>query len=281
MVDTLNDSPSIDDVKNYWDQNPVHSVEFPDSTDLKTYLEEIDNLRWGDNERWAKKNFYNFDGDDETRILDAGCGIGVFVRFYARKGFKVHAIDLTKKGVEFTRKSLDVFGLKGFVQVASVEEIPYPRDYFDYIVSNGVIHHTPNTEKAVEELYRVLKPGGIASICIYYKNALLRPPLWNLVRLLIPVLLKKKQGREDALSVLSPESLVRTYDGNKTPVAKLYSRKQADELFGEFKHLRVEPHYFPARFLKFFKTGSMIHKLMDRYFGILIYYLVQKPKNST
>jgi ubiquinone/menaquinone biosynthesis C-methylase UbiE len=280
MVEKFKDFPSINDVKNYWNENPVHSVEFPELIDLKTYFEEIDTLRWSDNERWAKKHFYDFAEGTEARILDAGCGIGVFTRFYAKKGCNVHAIDLTSKGVEFTRKSLEIFGLKGFVHVASVEDIPYPKDYFDYIVSNGVIHHTPNTEKAVSELYRVLKPGGIASICIYYKNALLRPPLWNLVRLLIPLLLNKKQGRENALSVHSPESLVRTYDGNNTPVAKLYSRKQADQLFGEFKHLRVEPHFFPARFLKFIKTGGTIHKCLDRYFGTLIYYLVQKPKNS-
>ena len=100
-----------------------------------------------------------------------------------------------------------------------------------------------------------------------------------MVLFLIPILLKNKQGREDVLSVISPESLVCTYDGNKTPVAKIYSRKQADELFGVFKHLLVELHYFPARFLEFIKTGGIIHKWLDRNFGILIYYLfLQKPK---
>ena len=62
MADTLGSAPSIKDVKNYWEQNPIHSVEFPILADLRTYLEEIDNLRWNDNERWAKRHFYDFDG---------------------------------------------------------------------------------------------------------------------------------------------------------------------------------------------------------------------------
>lgn len=277
MTKSVTDFPSIKDVKNYWNENPVHSLEFSDSEDLKAYLERIETLRWADNERWAREKFYEFSGGEGTRILDAGCGIGVFVRFYARKGFEVHAIDLTPKSVEITQKSLELFGLQATVREASVEDIPYPDDYFDYIVSNGVIHHTPNTEMAVEEFYRVLKPGGIASVCVYYQNVLLRPPQWYLIRWLIPFMLKKTQGREDMLSVETPKDLVRTYDGNNTPVATVYSRKQADELFEKFEHLRVEPHYFPVRFLKFFKTGGAFHKIMDRYFGTLIYYLLKKP----
>ncbi|MBT5471040.1 MAG: class I SAM-dependent methyltransferase [Nitrospina sp.] len=270
-------SPSIQDVKNYWNENPVHSVEFSASTDLKNYLEQIDSLRWADNERWAREKFYEFGGGKGKRILDAGCGVGVFTRFYARRDFEVHAIDLTPKSVEITQKSLEVFNLQGTISKASVEKIPYSNDYFDYIVSNGVIHHTPDTEKAVEEFYRVLKPGGVASVCVYYQNVLLKPPLWYLIRKLIPLMLVKKQGRENMLSVETPEDLVRTYDGNNTPIAKVYSRKQADELFVKFEHLRVEPHFFPVRFLKFFKTGGFFHKIMDRYFGTLVYYLLKKP----
>jgi ubiquinone/menaquinone biosynthesis C-methylase UbiE len=270
-------NPSIQDVKNYWDENPVHSVEFSTYNDLKLHLDQIDTLRWADNERWARKGFYEFGDGKGRRVLDAGCGVGVFTRFYARKGFEVHAIDLVPKSMEITQKSLKVFDLQATLCEASVDNIPYSNNFFDFIISNGVIHHTPNTDEAVKEFYRVLKPGGIASVCVYYKNFLLSPPQWYLVRKLIPLLLKKKQGRENMLSVVTPEDLVGTYDGNNTPIAKVYSRKQADELFSQFEHLRVEPHYFPVRFLKFFETGGAIHKFLDRNFGTLIYYLLKKP----
>jgi len=155
--------------------------------------------------------------------------------------------------------------------------LPYPGNYFDYVVSNGVIHHTPNTEKAADEFYRVLKPGGKASVCVYYKNILLRPPIWPVVRFVLPLLLIKRDGRERMLRVRTPEDFVRTYDGNDTPIAKVYSKRESDRLFSRFKILKREPHYFPIRFLRVFPKGGILHGMLDRSCGCLIYYLLQKP----
>ena len=271
---------SIKDVIHYWDKNPVHSVEFGLTGDLRSYCEYIDELRWSDNEKLAREDFYELKGGGGARILDAGCGIGVFSRFYARKGsdFKVYAIDVASKAIEMTKKSFEIFGLNGEIRSGSVEDIPYSDDYFDYIVSNGVIHHTPDTEKAVSEFYRVLKPCGVASVCVYYRNFLLRPPFFNLAKLLLKLILKKTAGREMFFTAHTPEEFVRTYDGNDVPIAKVYTKREADELFSRFETLKVGLHYFPVRFLKGFKSGGIVHKMLDRYCGMLIYYLLRKPK---
>lgn len=269
--------PTLDNVIEYWNKNPVHSVEFSLGTDLKVYFDTIDQLRWSDNERWAEPTFYNFPGDDRKRLLDAGCGIGVFSRYYARKQFQVYAVDISSKAVELTKRSFEMYGLKGNIQVGNVEALPYENNYFDYLVSNGVIHHTPHSEQAVSEFYRVLKPGGLASVCVYYKNILLRPPIWNLVRSMLPIFVKEKNGREAVFSVKSPEDLAGVYDGNGTPIAKLYTKAQCNKMFKDFICLAAEPHYFPARFLRFVKSGGFIHRMLDRYVGVLIYYLLRKP----
>ena len=73
------------------------------------------------------------------------------------------------------------------------------------------------------------------------------------------------------------EDFVRMYDGNDTPIAKVYSRKKADELFISFRIVTVKPHYFPIRFLRLFKTGGIIHKFLDKHCGVLIYYILEKP----
>lgn len=267
----------IDEVARYWNENPVHSVEFKQNTNLKEYLVYVDALRWSDNERWARKNFYEFGQGQGKIILDAGCGVGVFSRFYSRQGFKVFAIDISDKAVDITREGFKVFDLPGTVQPGSVEELPYPDNYFDYLVSNGVIHHTPDTEKSVSEFYRVLKPRGVASVAIYYRNILLRQPYFSLAKMLLRLLLKKREGREALLASDTPEDFVRAYDGNNTPIARVYTRKQADVLFCRFKIIKVEKHYFPARFVAGFKTGGILHRILDRNFGMLIYYLLQKP----
>ncbi len=78
----------------------------------------------------------------------------------------MYAIDISDSAVKMTQKSIGLFGLSGNIRSGSVESIPYDDNSFDYVISNGVIHQTPGTERAVEEFYRVLKPGGVASVCI-------------------------------------------------------------------------------------------------------------------
>ena len=269
--------PSIDEVRTFWNTNPVHSVEFPNRNDQKAYFDFVDTLRWTDNEKWAEKVFYDLSGNEDTKILDAGCGIGVFTRYYARKGFQVDAIDITERALEETKRSLELNNLKATLHQGSVEELPFKDDTFDYIVSNGVVHHTPNTEKAVAEFLRVLKPGGVATVCVYYKNILLKEPLWQITKRILPKILKKSAGRENMLYISTPEELARTYDGNNTPIARIYSKADADELFKSFIILKREPHFFPSRFLRFIPRGGIMHMLLDRYFGFLIYYLIKKP----
>jgi len=269
---------TIEEVKNYWNNNPVHSVEFKENPYTKEWFENIDSLRLSENERWAAKTFYEFsEYGPNTKLLDAGCGIGFFTRYYARKKFDVTAVDLTSNAVEITKKSLSIFGLTADVSEASIEKLPFAENTFDLVVSNGVIHHTENPPRAVDEIYRVLKPGGKASLCIYYKNPLLREPLWSFVKILLPFAFQRKVGRENALKINTPEELAKVYDGNNTPIAFLYSKEEANKLFSKFKVLNCSPHYFPGRFVKFFPTGGLIHQYLDKTCGFLIYYLLEKP----
>lgn len=272
-------NPEKKQVHDYWNDNPVHSLEFTQDDDILSFCNKADALRWSDNERWAKKTFYDFKVQKGKKLLDAGCGIGVFSRFYARQGFEVYSVDITEKAVEITQKSLELLGLKANVIRGDVENLPFQDNFFDYLVSNGVIHHTPDTIQAVNEFYRVLRPGGTASICVYYRNILLNRHFFNLLRLMLPLFLNKNKlvQRENLLTARTPEEFVQYYDGNKNPVAKVYSTQEADELFHRFKIIKREAHYFPARFMKIAGAGGIVHKMLDRYFGTLIYYLLEKP----
>lgn len=64
------------------------------------------------------------------------------------------------------------------MQVADAENLPFSNDMFDAIYSWGVLHHSPNTEKAILEVLRVLKSGGTAKIMIYHKNGVVGLMLW-------------------------------------------------------------------------------------------------------
>lgn len=95
-----------------------------------------------------------------TKVLDAGCGDGEIGKLLKeRMRVDVYGIDISKKGVAIARKK----GLKAKVADMS-KKIPYPTGSFDLVISSATIEHVLNPDGFLCEIYRVLKPGGIALI---------------------------------------------------------------------------------------------------------------------
>ena len=104
-------------------------------------------------------------GSSGKKVLDLGCGNGRHVWLSAKEGFDSYGIDLAESGVEIARKWLERDGLK-FTDLRSgsiSDHLPYAGDFFDIIISYGVLDHMPINEakKAIREAKRTLKPGGI------------------------------------------------------------------------------------------------------------------------
>lgn len=89
-------------------------------------------------------------------LLDAGCGTGWFSKIASEKGASVTSMDLGENLLAEVAKKCDSKRVVG-----SILEIPFPENTFDVVVSSEVIEHTPDPYKALHEIYRVLKPGGI------------------------------------------------------------------------------------------------------------------------
>ena len=107
--------------------------------------------------------------------LDAGCGGGRFVVALSTKGTsRVEGIDVSEKAIEAAEHRVGVRNLndRANVQVASVLELPFEDNTFDYVLSSGVIHHTPNPKKGFDELARVTKPGGKIFLSVYGRGGL-------------------------------------------------------------------------------------------------------------
>ncbi|MEE2698576.1 MAG: class I SAM-dependent methyltransferase [Pseudomonadota bacterium] len=271
---------NLEKVEEFWNNNPVHTQEISYLKSLKSFSDKCDLLRWDNYDIFKETNFYEILVGEDYRILDAGCGTGVCTRYYSRKGLDVHAIDLSSKSIEITQKILELNNLQATVQKASIEEIPYPNNFFDSIVSSGVIHHTENITKAIDEIYRVLKPGGHAFVSVYYNHPFFRNSfLWYLTRKLIIYFTKNEYGRSNLNTIKSPEDLSRIYDGNNCPISNIYTKKQLQKIFSKFKILVIEPHYFPIRYIKFIpiKPGGFLHRIADNYFGTSLYCLLKKP----
>lgn len=115
--------------------------------------------------------FARFKEARSKRVLEIGVGSGSdFIRWCE---YADHAtgVDLTAAGVALTAERLSLAGVpesRYTLLMADAERLPFPDRSFDIVYSWGVLHHTPDTERAYREVLRVLKPGGAMRTMIYH-----------------------------------------------------------------------------------------------------------------
>jgi SAM-dependent methyltransferase len=107
----------------------------------------------------------------EGRILEAGCGLGRWVAYLSRKGYRIEGVELNSEAVNEIKK----FDTTLIVHTGDVGALPYEDNSLSAIISLGVIEHfKEGPQRALREMYRVLKPRGILFITVPYLNILRR-----------------------------------------------------------------------------------------------------------
>lgn len=105
-------------------------------------------------------------------VLEIGCGMGTHASLISKAGANLTAIDLTEFAKKTTRKRFELFGLKGKIERADAEKLPFGSAEFDVVWSWGVIHHSNCMEDCICEITRVLRPGGRFAFMVYYRPSL-------------------------------------------------------------------------------------------------------------
>ena len=113
-------------------------------------------------------------GNSKIKLLDIGIGPGLALKKFESM-CEIYGIDVSEDMIREAKRNLPYAHLK----VASVEEIPFPDDYFDLVVSILSAHHWQEPAKAIREIKRVLKKGGKAILWDIHPN----PPLLKLLRI--------------------------------------------------------------------------------------------------
>lgn len=90
------------------------------------------------------------------RLLDAGCGTGLFSQVASERGARVTSVDVGPGLLAEVAKKCDSARVVG-----SVEELPFDAASFEVVICTEVIEHTPQQDRAISELARVLEPEGI------------------------------------------------------------------------------------------------------------------------
>ncbi len=106
------------------------------------------------------------------KIYDLGCGTGRHLVYLAKQGFSMYGADISDTGLSYTYKWLEEEGLKAELVNSDMTEILYPDEFFDVVISIFVMYHNTldNIEKTVGEIYRVLKPKGLAFVNLNSKR---------------------------------------------------------------------------------------------------------------
>jgi len=101
-----------------------------------------------------------------AKFLDAGCGNCYHAIQLAQKGFSVQAVDFSPAVLELAQENIKGRDLKGKIDIKqeSLLDLSFDEATFDYILCWGVLMHIPEVEKAIRELSRVVKPGGVVIV---------------------------------------------------------------------------------------------------------------------
>ena len=177
--------------------------------------------------------FVDMQGLKGKKVLDIACGTGVLTEQFVRMGADIMAIDLTPKAVELTKKRLALYNLHGNVMEADAQRLPFPDNSFDFVCAWGCLMHMPETEKAISEIHRVLKPGGTMLAMMYHKNSV----HLRLAIQLFKGILRLGYLRHDNQSLINRHTDGFLTGGNE--LAKFYSRKEFRELFSRFQNVQL------------------------------------------
>jgi ubiquinone/menaquinone biosynthesis C-methylase UbiE len=199
-------------------------------------------LEWFNELAFQRYNVYyayllqvaEFEYHPGERVLEIGVGMGTDLIQYAKNGAKVSGIDLTEDAITKTRQHFITKGLKfEHLQTADAENLPFKDNSFDLVYSFGVLHHTPNTDKAIEEIHRVLKPGGKAIVMLYSRG-------WKhyFKRVFIHGILMGGFLRKGYNKLISDQTEVL----GGSPLTYLYKKKEVKKMFKMFGETDIKRH---------------------------------------
>ncbi len=217
-----------------WGANPcgahvARALEFG----TRQYFDAIEAHRYGEYAAWMKEAI-GFDRYSGKRLLEIGCGAGTDLLQFARGGARVTGFDLTPRSVEIARRRFEVYGLEGEFAIGDAENLSLPDESYDVVYSFGVLHHTPDTERAVSEVHRVLRKGGQAIVMLYHRRSLY---YWGSI-ILKHGIFGGEMFRSSAAEIMS-RHVEHTETGGR-PLVKAYTRSEARRLFRQFSDVKIQ-----------------------------------------
>ncbi len=161
-----------DQVQNFWEQGVCGS-----STTIVGELKPL-SKEWFERieeHRYSVEPFIHgvaqFPRHHGKKLLEVGVGAGTDHLQWARSGAICHGVDLTAEAIATTRARFDLYGFQSNLTKLDAETLPFESDTFDIVYSWGVIHHSEKPQLIIDEILRVLKPGGTFIGMLYGRHS--------------------------------------------------------------------------------------------------------------
>jgi SAM-dependent methyltransferase len=165
--------------RSWWEANPMR-YDWRDHIEpekfSKEYFEEIDSrflavaCEFLPSRPQPFHALMGLDDLGDADVLEIGCGSGTHAQILAGAARSYTGIDLTEFAVESTKRRFGLNGLSGNIVQMDAERMQFADASFDFIWSWGVIHHSSDTARVLQEMRRVLRPGGRAVVMIYHRG---------------------------------------------------------------------------------------------------------------
>jgi ubiquinone/menaquinone biosynthesis C-methylase UbiE len=188
--------------------------------------------------------FARFAGARGLKVLEVGVGTGADYEQWLKAGAQATGVDFSEASLNLARKRCELAGLKPDLRLGDAENLPFASNTFDVLYSYGVMHHSPNPDKCLQEALRVIKPGGEARIMLYHHPSLTGVMLW-----LRYGLWRRESIRQSAYKYL------------ESPGTHTFTRDEVRILMRDFGNLRIDQVYSPGDLL--------LHKPSFRFRGAI------------
>ena len=161
----------LEAVKTYWDSRPCNIRHSPSPIGTKQYFDEVEARKY-----FVEPHiplFAEFDKWNGKNVLEVGCGIGTDAINFLRSGANYTGVELSEQSLSLARRRSELFGFVGEFVYGNAEELSkyILPNKFDLIYSFGVLHHTPDISKALDEIRSFCHESTVLKIMLYAENS--------------------------------------------------------------------------------------------------------------
>ena len=269
-------------VRAFWQAHPCGTKFSNAEIGTREFFQRVEAHRYAT--EWHIPDAADFASAHGRRVLEIGCGLGTDGAQFAAAGADYTGVDLTEAAIDLARRRFQLFDLRGEFRVADAENLDFADGSFDLVYSHGVLHHTPDTARAVREIHRVLRPNGRAVVMLYHRDSYNYRIGIRVLRRAGARLLNSESGiklvhwltgepldslREHAQvatastngHLSSDEFLSQSTDGAGNPLARVYSSREARQLFKDFRKVELRSYFLNKRFVPL--VGSLLPRSIE------------------